>query len=190
MTCLPLQVPDSKPFLCSVVCLTLSLSLVISNQWLFQSQNPKLVFIWTSLALMLNTIQMLLVAFKVRLRPSSLGFFPVSYQPWFSLWLMTHSWIRSPVISPLEWKHQCRPGNLRKYSKAAVKAEECTNDRRYLWQGRLWLLAWKDKQSVSQKGSSHCNIDAVFIRLVIAKYHFMQVFSSLLGYVWYLSVRE
>lgn len=167
------------------------LSLVISNQWfsvLFLLKIPKIVLIWTSLALSPNAIQMLLVAFKVRAYPTSLSVFLVSYQMWFSLWLKTHSWIGSPVISPLEWKHQCRPGNLWKYSKAAVKAEECSNDRRYLWQGRLWLLAWKDKQSVSQKGSSHCNIDAVFIRLVIAKYHSIQVFSCLLGYVWNLRV--
>lgn len=34
-----------------------------------------------------------------------------------------------------------------------LKAEECTSDRRYLWQGRLWLLARKDKQSVFSEGA-------------------------------------
>lgn len=147
-----------------------------------QSQRAELVLIWTSLALSPNTIQMLLVAFKVTSYPTSLRVL-VSYQPrvFFSRnsW---HSWIRSPVISPLEWKHRCRPGNLRKDSKAVVKGEECTNDRGYLWQGRLWLLAWKDKQSISRRGD--CNIDAVFIRLIIAKHCSAQVFGCLVVYVW------
>lgn len=93
MTCLPLQALDSYPSLRSVACLILTLSPVISSQkfiflLLLQSQRPKLALIPISLALSPNTIQMLLVAFKVTPYPTSLSVL-VSYQPWFSLRLMT-----------------------------------------------------------------------------------------------------
>lgn len=187
MTCLPLQVPDSKPFLHSVVCLTLSLSLVLLNQW-FVSVVSITELETTALALFPNTIQMLLLPLKSGLVPHH----SASSQPLISHGSLCGSWhiAGSDPLWSVHWNEsisadQAISENTQRQQWRQRNAP-MTKDI-YGW-GRLWLLAWKDKQSVSLKGSSHCNIDAVFIRLVIAKYNSMQVFSSLMGYVWNLRV--
>lgn len=118
-----------------------------------QSPRPKLLLIWTSLALSPDAIQTLPVAFKVSPLSHTTRCVPGLLSAVIFLRGWWHSWIRSPVISPLEWERQCRPDHLWKYSKAVVNAEECVSDRWYLWRGGLWLLAPKHKQSVSRKGT-------------------------------------
>lgn len=134
---------------------------------------------------------MLLVAFKAAPHIPHRSLITVPYQLWrgglFDFCFVFfprdswHSWIWSPVISPLERKHRCRPGILWKILRGRGMPQW---QGRYLWRGRLRLLAWKDKQSVSPRGGARggCNIDAVFIGRVIAKYH--PVFICLAGCVW------
>lgn len=138
------------------------------------------MLVWTLLALSPNTIQTLLVAFKVAPYPTSLSVL-ISYQLWLSLRLMTQlDQVSCDQSTGMKALVQTR------HSPKTLKG--CGEDRgmlqwqRYLWQGRLRLLAWKDKQSISRRGGRGCNIDAVFIIVMIAKYY--SVFICLVGYVW------
>lgn len=189
MTCLPSQAFNSYPFLCSVACLILTLSSVISSQrfsvLLLQSQRPKLVLIWTSLALSPNTIQMLLVAFKVTPYPTSLSVSSVFYQPWFSLRLMTQ-------LDQVSCDQSTGMRALVQTKQSPKTLKGCGEDRgMHQWQ-KIFMTGKTATTSLERQticfSEGDCNIDAVFIRLIIAKYCSIQVFRCLVGYVWNVCV--
>lgn len=62
-----------------------------------------------------------------------------------------------------------------------AKAEECTNDMKIFMAGKTVTTSLERQTIYFSEGD--CNIDAVFIRLIIAKYHSKQVLRCLVGYV-------
>lgn len=104
---------------------------------------------------------MLIAAFSVAPYPTSLSILG-SYQLWFVLRLMTQL-DRVSCDQSTGMKAVVQTRHSPQILKAAVKAEECSSDRGYLWQGRLRLLARKDKQSISQRGVCVCVVGGVVI---------------------------
>lgn len=95
-----------------------------------------------------------------------------------------HSWIWSLVISPLEWEHWCRPDNLRKILKGCGESRGMHQRQKIFMAGKAVTTSLERQTICFSEGD--CNIDAVFIRLIIAKHRSIQIFSCLLGCVWNL----
>lgn len=151
---------------------------------LLQSHWPKFVLIWTSLALSPNAIQML-VAFKGTPYPTSLRVFSVSYQLWFSLRLMTQldlvSCDQSTGMRALVQTRQSP-----KILKGCGESRGMHQRQKIFMAGKAVTTSLERQTICFSEGD--CNIDAVFIRLIIAKHRSIQIFSCLLGCVWNLRV--
>lgn len=151
---------------------------------LLQSHQPKFVLIWTSLALSPNAIQML-VAFKGMPYPTSLRVFSVSYQLWFSLRLMTQldlvSCDQSAGMRALVQTRQSP-----KILKGCGESRGMHQRQKIFMAGKAVTTSLERQTICFSEGD--CNIDAVFIRLIIAKHRSIQIFSCLLGCVWNLRV--
>lgn len=122
-----------------------------------------------------NKIQMSPVAFKVRPYPTSVRVPSASYQLRLLSAASWHSWIGSLWSVHCKWKHRCRPGQLPKYSVY------CGVGAGMHWWNRIFTAAetvttCSERQTIIF--SEDCNI-AVFIRLMIAKCHFIYIFTEL-----------
>lgn len=155
---------------------------------LLQSHGPKLVLIWTSLALSPNKIQMLLVAFKVTPYPTSLSVSSVSYQLWFSLRLMTQL-DQVSCDQSIGMKALVQTRQSPKILKGCGEGRGMHQWQKIFMAGKTVTTSLERQTICFSEGD--CNIDAVFIRLIIAKYHSAQIFKCLLGaYVWNLRVMK
>lgn len=139
--------------------------------------HTKLVLIWASLALSSNTIQMLLVSFKVGPYPTSLSVSSVSYQLWFSLRLMT----QLDQVSCDQSAGMKAPVQTRQSPKTLKGCGEGRGMCQWqkIFTARKTVTTSLERQTICISGGD-CKIDAVFIRVVIAKkYQSMQLFSFL-----------
>lgn len=151
------------------------------------NHRPKLVLIWTSLALSPNTIQILLVAFKVTPYPTSLSVSSVSYQSWFSLWLMTQ-------LDQVSCDQSTGMRALVQTRQSPKTLKGCGEGKgMHQWQkifmGGKTATTSSERQTICFS-EGDCNIDAVFIGAIIAKYWSIQVFSCLVDYVWNVRVQK
>lgn len=124
---------------------------------------------------------MLLVAFKVTPYPTSLVAFSPSYQQWCSLRLMTQ-------LDQVSCDQSTGKKALVQTRQSQKILKGCGEGRgMHHWQ-RIFMAAKTVTTSLERKticfSEGDCNIYAVFIRLIIAELHSVQVLSCLVGYVW------
>lgn len=122
----------------------------------------------------------MLVAFKGTPYPTSLRVFSVSYQLWFSLRLMTQldlvSCDQSTGMRALVQTRQSL-----KILKGCGESRGMHQRQKIFMAGKAVTTSLERQTICFSEGD--CNIDAVLIRLIIAKHRSIQIFSCLLGCV-------